>query len=160
MARARHAVGDNEHTGQARRLWGGASSGGRDGIALVNAGGSGRWQAVAGQPRQRLISPQPEICSVGTVRFWAGVRCRGGRRCDRTPGPEDLGRWSMVPLVMTGLWRRNPVRRRSDMAEGRIGLVTALALAVLAPLTGWLTAWRTEAVPALRAKDRSQAGTC
>lgn len=36
-------------------------------------------------------------------------------------------------------WRRNPLRRRSDLVEAWAGLATAVAVGVGAPLAGWAT---------------------
>lgn len=36
-------------------------------------------------------------------------------------------------------WRRNPLRRRSDVVEGWVGLMAAIMIAVGAPTAGWAT---------------------
>ncbi|WP_225835237.1 hypothetical protein [Streptomyces sp. NK08204] len=60
----------------------------------------------------------------------------------------------MVALGRTGMGWRNPMRRRSDVVEGWIGLVAALVIATMGPLVGMLAAGHCEAVLARQAHDR------
>ncbi|MEW2522561.1 Rv1733c family protein [Actinacidiphila alni] len=54
---------------------------------------------------------------------------RPGRRRDRHGRAERLGRYGWR-------WRRNPLRRRSDLVEAWLGLFTAVLLCAT-PLLGW-----------------------
>ncbi|MEU9606019.1 hypothetical protein [Streptomyces sp. NPDC048057] len=55
-------------------------------------------------------------------------------------------------------WRRNPLRRRSDVVDAWIGLLLALLLFVGAPLAGALTGWAVHAREAAEA-DRLRASS-
>ncbi|WP_318204912.1 hypothetical protein [Streptomyces sp. SCL15-4] len=58
--------------------------------------------------------------------------------------------------ALTGLWRwrRNPLRRATDLAEAWAALVALLLMAVAAPVTGWLVG--TAAEDALQRSARQQ----
>src|SRR5207237_251923 len=77
----------------------------------------------------------------GTRRVWALAAVSGGgegpatrlRRLSGSGGGEEV---DMRTRVYGWRWRRNPLRRRSDVVEAWTVLVVAVLLSVVAPLVG------------------------
>ncbi|MEU1852432.1 hypothetical protein ABZ499_24955 [Streptomyces sp. NPDC019990] len=74
--------------------------------------------------------------------------------------PDPIPRAQPPPIraVRWWRWRRNPLRRRSDLLRAWIGLVLAVAVAITAPLAAWAVGTTVHDTLTAAAREQARAG--
>ncbi|MDQ1014278.1 Rv1733c family protein [Streptomyces afghaniensis] len=74
--------------------------------------------------------------------------------------PDPIPRAQPPPIrtVSWWRWRRNPLRRPSDLLQAWIGLILAITVAITAPLTAWAVGTTVHDTLTAAAKEQARAG--